>query len=517
MFVKIGLFILLNFVIRSSKCAEILAVIPSPFYSHQATWRPLWTALAKNGHHITLMTTDLMQPNENITQIDISVMYKIMKENDLFKMFSGDAPFDIFKIPNLASKIMEDTWELQIHHPEFKKIEETGVKFDLLFVEMLVPGFSFWSYKYKCPFIGLTSMDAHPRLHNLVGNSIHPALYPFADLGFPSKLSFKQRILSTMLHGALYITEVLYNPYLNAMGRKYIAEDVPPIDELNKNMSLLFSNANPIFFPNRPIVPTTVNLEGGMHLMKPKPLPKELQTFLDASKNGCIYVSFGSTIEPNALKENALNDMVTVFKELYPIKVLWKFKDPSVLKSKPSNIKFVKWVPQQDVLRHSNVKLFITQGGLQSMEEAINSAVPMLGISFYGDQIHNVNKMNSMKFGLKLEKTDLTKESFKKSILEVINNPIYKETIENLSKISKDRPMGSLEKAVWWTEYLIRHKNTLHLRSPSADIPLYQYFYLDILLLVFSVLAVLFYTFKILLFTVKFILRKLRKQKVKTN
>jgi glucuronosyltransferase len=42
---------------------------------------------------------------------------------------------------------------------------------------------------------------------------------------------------------------------------------------------------------------------------------------------------------------------------------------------------------QRDLLEHPKIKLFITQGGHQSMEEAIHCKVPVLVIPFLGDQV----------------------------------------------------------------------------------------------------------------------------------
>lgn len=42
--------------------------------------------------------------------------------------------------------------------------------------------------------------------------------------------------------------------------------------------------------------------------------------------------------------------------------------------------------------------------------------------------------------------------------------------------------MSGLDLAVWWTEYVIRHNGTQHLRSPTIDVPLYEYLCLDVLL-----------------------------------
>lgn len=41
--------------------------------------------------------------------------------------------------------------------------------------------------------------------------------------------------------------------------------------------------------------------------------------------------------------------------------------------------------------------------------------------------------------------------------------------------------MKSLDKVMWWMEYVIRHKGAKHLKCPRVDIPLWKYFLLDIL------------------------------------
>lgn len=41
--------------------------------------------------------------------------------------------------------------------------------------------------------------------------------------------------------------------------------------------------------------------------------------------------------------------------------------------------------------------------------------------------------------------------------------------------------MSGLEKAVWWTEYVIRHEGANHLRNPALNMPWYQYFLVDVI------------------------------------
>lgn len=72
---------------------------------------------------------------------------------------------------------------------------------------------------------------------------------------------------------------------------------------------------------------------------------------------------------------------------------------------------------------HPNIKLFITQGGLQSMEEAIYNHVPIVGMPFFGDQITNTKKIIGKGLGLSVDYNTMDKAILKNTILEVINNP----------------------------------------------------------------------------------------------
>lgn len=71
----------------------------------------------------------------------------------------------------------------------------------------------------------------------------------------------------------------------------------------------------------------------------------------------------------------------------------------------------------------------------------------------------------------------------------------YRNKVKEIAELALDQPMTGLEKAVWWTEYVIRHKGARHLRSPALNIPFYQYYLLDIIGFVVAALCLLCYTF----------------------
>uniref|UniRef100_A0A1Y1NHP0 Glucuronosyltransferase n=1 Tax=Photinus pyralis TaxID=7054 RepID=A0A1Y1NHP0_PHOPY len=123
----------------------------------------------------------------------------------------------------------------------------------------------------------------------------------------------------------------------------------------------------------------------------------------------------------------------------------------------------------------------------------------MIGIPFYGDQPYNVRRMVSKGFGLELDHRTLDKETLKAAILEVANNPKYRNTLKRLAQLAQDQPMTGIEKAVWWTEYVIRHRGAKHLRSPLLDMPWYQYLLLDVIgVLLLAVLLILYVVYLII-------------------
>jgi glucuronosyltransferase len=68
-----------------------------------------------------------------------------------------------------------------------------------------------------------------------------------------------------------------------------------------------------------------------------------------------------------------------------------------------------------------------------------------------------------------------------------------------VSRIYSDQPLTPLQQAVFWTEYVIRHKGAPHMRSAVLDLAWYQYFLLDVMaVLALAFGAVLAITFFIL-------------------
>ncbi|CAH1174139.1 unnamed protein product [Phaedon cochleariae] len=503
--------------------ARILACVFSPSFSHQMVFRPLWRTLADRGHHLTLLTTDPMRDptQKNIEEIDLSGSHAVMEDFGNSVIMSGGRSQGkpLFLVEFELLKALNEVADWQLAQPDVKKIiKNESEYFDLLIVEVMNPVHMAFAERFKIPFIGVTPMDAPYRIHALMGNYLHPIAYPDHYLPVSTPLDFKGRLTSTLFNWFNWFLQYhwVYRRQTEIV-KNHFGQQAKDLRELEKEMSLLLVNVNPMFHDVRPAGSNTIYMGASIHIKDTnKPMPKDLQTFLDTSETEVIYFSLGSNIKSSLLSDDVKNVIISTLEEL-PYNVLWKF-EVDTMEKLPDNVKIVKWAPQFDLLGHPKVILFITHCGAQSLEEAIFHQVPMVGIPFMWDQPSNAKVMERQKLGKSVDISNFTKEAFKGAILEVIHNPVYKTNIIEMSKISKDVEKTGLDRAVWWTEYFIRNKGAKHLKSPVSELPTYQYYLLDVigfLLLVSTVFVCLsMFTTKLL---VSFIMKSAKRPKNKND
>jgi hypothetical protein len=64
--------------------------------------------------------------------------------------------------------------------------------------------------------------------------------------------------------------------------------------------------------------------------------------------------------------------------------------------------------------------------------------------------------------------------------------------MKKMSDLSRDEPDSSLNRAVWWAEYVLRHNGAKHLRSAALDFACYQYLLLDVAAFLFLLVEITF-------------------------
>ncbi|XP_057652183.1 UDP-glycosyltransferase UGT5-like isoform X1 [Diorhabda carinulata] len=507
-------------IITVSDASNILVVIPTPAYSHQISLRPIWKQLLATGHQITLATTNPIQdPSlDNLKEIDMHETYSLMSS-----FYSQLPKVNKFKSISLAHETLDSILDYQLSKYLLPSIRNETI-YDLVIVESLLPEYLTFGDYFQCPTIMIASFEVTNMVYNYVGNPTNPAVYP--DMLLPivaGKLNFKERLVSFLYDHLFHLYKIFISyPTRRKILEKYFGQSVRYIEDLYYDIDLLMLNVNPIINDIKPVGPATINFGGAIHVLPAKPLPKDLQEYLDSATEGCIYFSLGTNSKSIHLEQKKIEIIKEALGEL-PYKILWKFESEEVT-NLPDNIKLISWVPQQDILRHPNVKLFITQGGIQSLEEAIVNHVPMAMLPVFGDQEANAKRMELKGIAKIIPHQPLPdKDEFKRIIFELINDSKYKENIIKIANLLLDQPMGGVEKAVWWIEYVIRHKGAKHLRNPALDVPFYQYYSLDVIA---ALLLITYILFKLVLIVATIMLQigrtllsviKIKNQKKKTN
>ncbi|XP_021558120.1 UDP-glucuronosyltransferase 2B31 isoform X4 [Neomonachus schauinslandi] len=229
-------------------------------------------------------------------------------------------------------------------------------------------------------------------------------------------------------------------------------------------------------FP-RPFLPN-FEFVGGLHCKPAKPLPKEMEEFVQSSgENGIVVFSLGSMV--NNMPEERANVIASALAQI-PQKVLWRFdgKKPDTL---GPNTRLYKWIPQNDLLGHPKTKAFVTHGGANGIYEAIHHGIPMVGIPLFADQPDNIAHMKAKGAAVSLDFHTLSSTDLLNALRMVIDDASYKENAMKLSRIHHDQPVKPLDRAVFWIEFVMRHKGAKHLRPASHNLTWFQYHSLDVI------------------------------------
>lgn len=182
--------------------------------------------------------------------------------------------------------------------------------------------------------------------------------------------------------------------------------------------------------------------------------------------------------------------------------ILWKWEDES-LPNLPANVLVKNWLPQNDILMHENVRLFISHGGLFGTTEALQRGVPMLYIPLFGDQLRNAIRAVNIGYAEMLRISEITESNLPLKLDVLLNDPKYLAKAKEVSRIIMDRPIHPMNESIYWVEYVIRHGGAKHLKSAAANLSFFTYFLMD----VFAVIAIgMIVIFLVMALTMKFVI-----------
>ncbi|KAH8283702.1 hypothetical protein KR018_012601, partial [Drosophila ironensis] len=498
--------------------SRILAAFLFPAKSHFMMTNALIRELVARGHEVTNISP-VSLANENLGPNYKEVLFAPFDSwKDIRQSTNIDSVMDMTDLSMVD--FLQMVYAMGLHstdfafeQPELQAIINAKNKigqYDLLLTEQFYnDGVLILAHIFQIPVVTISTSGFANFFSQIVGIVSPWAYVPHKWMPYSDHMNLWERLGNVIVSGSddLY-RELVYYPRQDAILRKHFSrllDRVPTIKELQLNISAILLNTYPPLVSPRP---TSFNMiqVGGLHIQPAKALPEDLQEFLDGATHGAIYFSLGSQVRSTELSPQKLEIFLNVFRSLKQ-RILWKFEDNS-LPNLPANVKVEKWLPQRDILAHPNVKLFIAHGGLFGLQEAVYNGVPVLGMPVYGDQYLNLNQAKAIGCGLVLDYRKFSENELRSSMRELLENPKYGSEMKKASHIFRDRPLGAMDTAVYWIEYVIAHQGASHLVAAGVELPWYQFYLLDIVALILgSVLAIcgLFL----------FILRKLRENVAK--
>ncbi|XP_042352149.1 UDP-glucuronosyltransferase 2A1-like [Plectropomus leopardus] len=360
-------------------------------------------------------------------------------------------------------------------------------KYDMVLTDPGVGGGTLLARRLQVPLVFNVRWTIQGEAHFLMAPS--PLSYiPFTATELTDKMTFPQRIKNVLSYiFGMYTMSTITEPYYKPVVEKYFGPDVDYSTFFLDADIWLMRNDFVFEFP-RPTMPNIVYM-GGFQCKPPKPLPAELEEFVQSSgDHGVIMMTLGTLVEKLPLE--VTEEIAAAFAQLSQ-KVIWRYRG-----QRPANLGnntlMVDWLPQNDLLGHPKTRVFVTHGGTNSVQEAIYHGVAVVGLPLFFDQPDNLSRIRAKGGAVIVDIAELDRHIFADALVSALYNSSYRENMQTLSRLHRDQPMKPLDLAMFWIEYVIRHRGARHLQAQSNKMSWFVYNSVDVIAALLS--AALFVT-----------------------
>lgn len=278
---------------------------------------------------------------------------------------------------------------------------------------------------FNAPVISISSMMCTPEM---TGSSAMPTLPSFVRtvLGrYSDNMGFMQRLHNLMIYTLMNVGPQLMNVNANIQKSYEIMfqNTDHSLDEVTRNVSLILLNSYPSFTASIPLLPNMIEC-GGLAIRPEtvQALPTDLQVYLDGAESGAIYFALGTIVNVSLIK--AIDSILDLFKELSHIRFIISVNDEFLKKytNIPANVLIRTWLPQKAILKHPNIRCFMSHAGLNSMQESIYYGKPLIIFPFLFDQFINAEWAVEKGFGIHIPHHEVTQSALRTAITNILNN-----------------------------------------------------------------------------------------------
>ncbi|KAL0968686.1 hypothetical protein UPYG_G00270200 [Umbra pygmaea] len=349
-------------------------------------------------------------------------------------------------------------------------------KFDLVLTDPSVGGGTILARRLGLPLVHNVRWTIQGEAHLFLAPS--PLSYiPYTATEFTDKMTFPQRVINVFAYivGVQTMASMIVSTY-KAVVQHHFGPDVD-FRTFFLEADIWLMRTDFVFDFPRPTMPNMVYISG-FQCKPPKPLPQDLEDFLQSSgEHGVVMMSLGTLV--SKLPEDIADEIAAAFAQL-PQKVIWRYTGPPP-STLGNNTLLVDWLPQNDLLGHPKTRAFVAHGGTNGVQEAIYHGVPLVGLPLAFDQPDNLSKLKARGAATVVDIVTLDKGVFLEALTNVLYKPSYRENMQRLSRLHRDQPVKPLDTAVFWIEFVMRHKGARHLRSESYKMSWIVYHSVDVI------------------------------------
>ncbi|KAK0410143.1 hypothetical protein QR680_004973 [Steinernema hermaphroditum] len=520
--------------LASTLSAYKIVVFAPDISSSQIIWNTrVSEKLAEAGHDVTMVRMKFFNKNSSEVVIDPRVNiwdfhmadpdqdYEQMQRKHA-ELIYQDRPIwsgEARKAMNLWMGFMRNACEnLLLQKDLLQQLSEA--RFDLAFTHMYEYCAIGLIHHAKIPtWIWLNSGQLMDNVADTIGVPKPPSYVPPMMSDSKDEMTFFQRTKSFLGHGLM---PLLY-PHIvtwpeTEIFRKHIDPDFPYLGDLASQCPLVMVNSNELYDIPKPTLHKVINIGGlGMKFENAKPLTGKFKEVVDKAEDVMLF-SFGSVANITMMPFEWKMAFMKAFERFPQYQFIARYDGRDLDTVCPPNVFLGKWIPQADLLQHPKTRAFITHGGYNSLQEAINAAKPVVTVPLFGDQHRNGRLAEKHGFGYYLPKTAITEETVVEAIEEILKDK-YTTAVKRMHQMVKKKPVQPEELFLRWTEFLAEFKELPNLVPYGTKLGFVQYHNLDILAvlaaIVLLVLTVIYAILKMLFRFGRWILRKISPEKIK--
>ncbi|CAL8148111.1 unnamed protein product [Orchesella dallaii] len=453
--------------------ANILFFFAGGNVSHKTSVWPWVLALANKGHNVTFVSphSKALKVHPNITDLAAIPLYDIVSQVYQVDRFKDrdDGTFQNFDYNSAAYATCKAVTDNKDTGPVLGPLFRDG-KFDLVVVNTVFGECGYYvGHYFKAKIIGYTPCSFITWFYDTYG--ILPEVGWVPDLiltMYNIPMTYMERVFNTLLPFYwAYSKNYGLSPMLEEAAKPLFPdeENLPTLYELENNVSIMLVNSHASVDFARTMTPLFVDIGGMASWASEKELPAKIQNFMDKSgSEGVVLISFGSTVLLNAVSTRYQAMFFHLIHEFPDVRFImrWNGPLPKFLDEDevPRNLLVSEWLPQKEILRHPKLKVFVTHGGVSSIQEATYYGVPMIVIPLFADQDYNAYRIEAQQVGLRAEIRGMTEDTLVTAVDKILKDEKFKKNMMKKSAIFRDRPQNPVDTAVFWTEFALRHEET---------------------------------------------------------